>query len=54
MQTLIPGQRKSIQNQRVSLAWGEPDQVTAVQRIFREFGESLISTPRGRDILRRD
>lgn len=37
--TLAPGQRKGIQNQRVTLVAGDPAQVEIVQRIFREFVE---------------
>jgi DNA invertase Pin-like site-specific DNA recombinase len=41
VQRLAPGQRKSIQNQRVTLAPGESLQVATVRRIFREFAETL-------------
>lgn len=41
VQLLAPGQRKSIQNQRVTLAPGDKVQVATVQRIFREFTETL-------------
>jgi len=34
---LAPGQRKSIQNQRVTLVMGEPAQVAVLRRIFYEF-----------------
>lgn len=34
---LEPGQRKGIQNQRVTLVEGDPAQVAAIQRIFHEF-----------------
>lgn len=37
LQTLAPGQRKGIQNQRVTLAPGDASQVETVQRIFHEF-----------------
>jgi len=43
VQILAPGQRKSIQNQRVTLAPGDELQVATVQRIFREFTETLRS-----------
>lgn len=43
VQALAPGQRKSIQNQRVALAWGDGLQVATVQRIFREFTQTLRS-----------
>lgn len=37
LQTLSPGQRKGIQNQRVTLAPGDEHQVAVVRRIFDEF-----------------
>ena len=37
VQVLKRGQRKSIQNQRVTLTPGEPDEVAVVKRIFRAF-----------------
>ena len=43
VQLLAPGQRKSIQNQRVTLAPGDELHVATVQRIFREFTETLRS-----------
>jgi len=43
VQILAPGQRKSIQNQRVTLSRGDELHVAAVQRIFREFTETLRS-----------
>ena len=43
VQPLAPGQRKSIQNQRVTLARGNQIHVATVQRIFREFTETLHS-----------
>lgn len=43
VQTLAEGQRKSIQNQRVTLTPGDHVQVSTVQRIFREFTETLRS-----------
>ena len=36
---LEPGQRKSIQNQRVTLVMGDPAEVAVIQRIFHEFVE---------------
>ncbi|MFH1109761.1 MAG: recombinase family protein [Planctomycetota bacterium] len=41
VQKLATGQRKSIQNQRVTLALGDEVQVATVRRIFREFTETL-------------
>lgn len=43
VQILAPGQRKSIQNQRVTLAPGDTVQVATIRRIFREFTETLRS-----------
>ncbi len=43
VQTLAPGQRKSIQNQRVTLTPGDEVQVATVRRIFCEFTETLRS-----------
>jgi len=40
---LEPGERKSIQNQRVTLALGSPDEVSTIRRIFKEFAESNYS-----------
>ena len=37
IQVLDPGQRKSIQNQRVTLTPGCPDEITVTKRIFRAF-----------------
>ncbi len=37
LQKLNPGQRKGIQNQRVTLVEGDPAQVATIQRIFHEF-----------------
>lgn len=37
VKTLKPGEWKSIQNQRVTLAPGDPKEVAVVRRIFREF-----------------
>jgi DNA invertase Pin-like site-specific DNA recombinase len=39
LNTLDPGQRKGIQNQRVTLVQGDPIEVGVIQRIFREFVE---------------
>ena len=44
LQVLAPGQRKSIQNQRVTLAKGDGQPVATVRRIFREFTVTLRST----------
>ena len=54
VQTLVPGQRKSIQNQRVTLARGDELQVATVQRIFREFTEALRSMHEIAEALNRD
>jgi DNA invertase Pin-like site-specific DNA recombinase len=43
VQILASGQRKSIQNQRVTLSRGDELHVATVQRIFREFTETLRS-----------
>ncbi len=40
---LKPGQRKSIQNQRVTLVMGDPAEVAVVRRIFYEFVELRYS-----------
>ena len=40
VQVLKPGERKSIQNQRVSLAPGDEQEVSVVLRIFHEFVEA--------------
>jgi hypothetical protein len=37
LNVLQPGQRKGIQNQRVTLVEGPPDQVAVIRRIFHEF-----------------
>jgi DNA invertase Pin-like site-specific DNA recombinase len=37
LNVLEPGQRKGIQNQRVTLVEGPPDEVATIQRIFHEF-----------------
>ncbi len=44
VQILEPGQRKSIQNQRVTLGAGDPRQVATVKRIFREYTDTRRST----------
>jgi len=54
VQILATGQRKSIQNQRVTLAWGDESQVTTIQRIFREFTETLRKQQEIADGLNRD
>ena len=54
VQALVPGQRKSIQNQRVTLARGDELQVATVQRIFREFTETLRSMHEIAEALNRD
>jgi DNA invertase Pin-like site-specific DNA recombinase len=54
VQTLAPGQRKSIQNQRVTLAHGEELHVATVQRIFREFTQTLRSMQDIAESLNRD
>ncbi len=53
VQLLTPGQRKSIQNQRVALARGDDQQVATVRRIFREFTEALRSLKRIAEELNR-
>lgn len=54
VQLLSAGQRKSIQNQRVTLAPGNGDHVSVVQRIFREFTKTLRSTREIAEGLNRD
>jgi len=54
VQILSPGQRKSIQNQRVTLAKGDELQVATVQRIFREFTQTLRSMDEIAEGLNRD
>jgi DNA invertase Pin-like site-specific DNA recombinase len=39
LNVLEPGQRKGIQNQRVTLVEGPPEEVDTIRRIFREFVE---------------
>lgn len=41
---LVRGQRKSIQNQRVTLAPGDPKEVAVVRRMFRSFVQQKKST----------
>jgi len=43
LHVLEPGQRKGIQNQRVTLVVGDPAEVTVIQRIFHEFVERRYS-----------
>ena len=43
LHVLEPGQRKSIQNQRVTLVMGDPGEVAVIQRIFHEFVEQRHS-----------
>jgi DNA invertase Pin-like site-specific DNA recombinase len=54
VQLLGPGQRKGIQNQRVTLAWGDERQLGTVQRIFREFTQTLRSLRQIADGLNAD
>jgi hypothetical protein len=54
VQVLAAGQRKSIQNQRVTLTRGHDKQVAAVQRIFREFTETGLGMRAISDGLNRD
>lgn len=54
VQVLAPGQRKSIQNQRVTLTEGDEAQVQAVKRIFREFTQTLRTTNEIANGLNRD
>lgn len=54
VQVLEPGQRKSIQNQRVTLTQGDEQQVATVKRIFREFTETLRTTQEIAHGLNRD
>jgi DNA invertase Pin-like site-specific DNA recombinase len=46
LQTLEPGQRKSIQNQRVTLTKGDEREVEVVRRIFRLFAEESAAPER--------
>ncbi len=54
VQVLAAGQRKSIQNQRVTLTRGNDRQVATVRRIFREFVENGHSAQEISDGLNRD
>jgi DNA invertase Pin-like site-specific DNA recombinase len=54
VQVLAAGQRKSIQNQRVTLASGNGEQVATVRRIFRELTETLRALPEIADGLNHD
>ena len=54
VQLLQPGQRKGIQNQRVTLAPGDEQQVSVVRRIFDEFVRRGRSTLQIADGLNRD
>lgn len=54
IQALGPRQRKSIQNQRVTLAPGDEVQVATVQRIFRDFAKTLQSMREIAEALNRD
>lgn len=54
VQILSPGQRKSIQNQRVTLAPGDKGQVAVVRRIFRDFVQHRRAPAAIADLLNRD
>jgi DNA invertase Pin-like site-specific DNA recombinase len=54
LQRLEPGQRKGIQNQRVTLVEGDPTQVATIQRIFYEFVENKHSEYKIAEGLNRD
>jgi len=54
VQVLADGQRKSIQNQRVTLAPGNGEHVATVRRIFREFTKGHASTDEIASGLNRD
>jgi len=54
VQTLAPGQRKSIQNQRVTLAPGDDLPAATVRRVFRDFAATMRSTKEIADDLNRD
>jgi len=51
---LQPGQRKGIQNQRVTLTEGPPNEVAVIRRIFEEFVEQGYSEHRIAEGLNRD
>jgi DNA invertase Pin-like site-specific DNA recombinase len=54
VQVLAPGQKKSIQNQRVTLTLGSDEQVTTVRRIFSEFIDAGHTLEQIADRLNRD
>lgn len=54
LNVLAPGQRKGIQNQRVTLVEGDPHEVAVVRRIFHEFVELGHSEYRIAEGLNRD
>ena len=54
VQVLTTGQRKSIQNQRVTLTLGDGHQVATVRRIFSEFTKALRSARDIAEGLNRD
>ena len=54
VQVLAPGQKKSIQNQRVTLTLGSDEQVTTIRRIFHEFIEAGHTLDQIADRLNRD
>ena len=54
LQILAPGERKSIQNQRVTLAAGDEQAVETIRRIFREFTEDRRDEQAIADGLNRD
>ncbi len=54
VQLLDAGQRKSIQNQRVTLAPGDAHQVATVKRIFHEFAGGNLDTRQIAEGLNRD
>ncbi len=54
VQILKPGQRKSIQNQRVTLTPGDKDQETVVKRIFTDFVKNNQSPKAIADLLNHD
>ncbi len=51
VQELSPGQRKSIQNQRVTLTPGDPEHVAVVKKIFRAFTQGKKSPKQITDML---
>jgi DNA invertase Pin-like site-specific DNA recombinase len=54
VRVLEPGQRKSIQNQRVTLVEGDPAEVAVIQRIFHEFVDLRYSQYRIAEGLQKD